>query len=390
MLKNIVIVAFVFVFSGIHVFGQTDAALKPSVITGDVVTVDKGKIVVNTKNGQIEAALTDKTEFKRVSPENPSLKTATPSAFAEVAVGDRLMVTGVLAPDGKSLPARAVYLMTRADISQKNAKETEQWRTRGVTGRVVSVDPLTNKINVEMRSLTGSSTIAVTPKGDAKFLRYAPDSVRYDEAKTSSLAEIKAGDMLRALGEKSGDGATFTAEQVLTGAFQTIAGTVKSVDVEKNEVVIHDLQSKKDVTVVISATSVLKRFPAEMAERMAGIQAGGVRPGGQGGATPPQGGAATPGATAGGPRPIGGPRPAGGIDDMLDRFPDIKAADLKAGDMIAISSTKNGTTDRIKAIKLVAGVEPFLRMAQATTGGQRPGQGVQGGFSIPGLEGIGF
>ena len=74
---------------------------------------------------------------------------------------------------------------------------------------------------------------------------------------------------------------------------------------------------------------------------------------------------------------------------MLDRFPTITLADLKVGDMIAIASTKNGNIDRITAIKLLAGVEPFLRMAQGTTGGRR-GQGVDGGFSIPGLDGVSF
>jgi hypothetical protein len=74
---------------------------------------------------------------------------------------------------------------------------------------------------------------------------------------------------------------------------------------------------------------------------------------------------------------------------MLERFPNITAADLKAGDVIAVSSTKNNTPERITAIKLLAGVEPFLRVAQAqaASGGQRG----QGGLSldIPGLDGFG-
>ena len=73
---------------------------------------------------------------------------------------------------------------------------------------------------------------------------------------------------------------------------------------------------------------------------------------------------------------------------MFDRLPVITAGELKPGDMIAISSTKNGVNTRIKAIKLIAGVEPFLRMAQASGQGGRRGTtgGVDGGFSIPGLD----
>lgn len=76
----------------------------------------------------------------------------------------------------------------------------------------------------------------------------------------------------------------------------------------------------------------------------------------------------------------------GSIDEMLERFPNITASDLKVGDMIAISSTKNGSVDHISAIKLLAGVEPFVRAAQASGNMQRGGQ--QGGFNIPGLDGF--
>ena len=175
-----------------------------------------------------------------------------------------------------------------------------------------------------------------------------------------------------ALGDRNADGTSFAAEEIITGAFQTIAGTVKSVDPGKNEVVIKNLQTGKDVTVSVTDASIVKRFPAEQAERMAGFMSGGgsggVRPAGQGAASPTGGQGQLPSGRGG----SGGPR--GGIDDMLERFPNITTADLKAGDMIAVSSTKNAAMDHVKAIKLLAGVEPFLRMAQAPSRGQRTGR----------------
>lgn len=379
-------------------FGQMpDGALKPSYVTGEVASVDSAKMIITGKSGNVEVLLTAKTVFKRVSPENPNLQAATAAALSDIGVGDRVTLSALHSADGKSMSARSVYLMTKADISQRNSKEAEEWRTRGITGRVTIVNPQTSQVTVEMRTLMGSSTIVLTPKNNAKYLRYAQDSVRFDEAKASSLDEIKQGDMLRALGDKSADGATFAAEQVVTGAFQTLAGTVKTIDAEKNEVVIKDLQTNKDVTIILGGASVLKRFPPEMAERMASFQmgGGGARPPGEGGTqarpiTPggqpaPGGQGQQPGQGRGG---FGSGR-GGNIDDMLERFPNITVADLKVGDMIAVSSTKGGSADRIKAIKLLVGVEPFLRMAQATSGRGR-GQGVQGGFSIPGLDGIGF
>ncbi len=391
MLQNVLITILIFVLSGIfgHIFGQTPDALKPSVITGDVAVIDASKIVVTTKDGEVQANLTEKTQFKRVPAENPSLAAAVAATASEIAVGDRVVITGILAADKLSLPARTVYLMTRSDIEKKHAAEAAAWRTRGIAGRVTAVNTQAGQITVEVRSLMGTTSTVITPKENAVFRRYAPDSVKFDEAKMSSLAEIKTGDMIRALGDKSSDGTSFTAEEVVSGAFQTVAGTVKSVDVEKKEIVVTNLQTKKDVTISLGGASVLKKFPAEMAERLAGFQSG-VRPPSAGGGQPPAAGGQPGGAPGGQGRPGFGGR-AGGIDDMLDRFPNITAADLKPGDMIAVSSSKNGNADRINAIKLLAGVEPFLRMAQASGGrGRGQGQGVSGDFTIPGLDGIGF
>jgi hypothetical protein len=376
----------------------TDTSMKPSVITGDVVAITASKLTIKTKTGPVDAAISAKTEFKRVPPDNPVLKAAVASSASEISVGDKLMVTGILAADGKSLPARSVYVMTQSELSQKRAKESEAWRTRGIIGKVASVNPSTGQIAVEQRSLMGATTsISVTPKADAKFIRYAPDSEKFDEAKASSLAEIKVGDNLRAIGDKAPDGTTMQAETILTGAFQTVAGTVVSIDAGKNEIVIKSLQTNKPVTVEVASTSVVKKFPEEMATRMAGMQMGGggmagggvqvVRPAGA-----PPGGQAQPGPGQG-PRPAGmGGRPGGGgIDEMIDRFPTIAVTDLKPGDIIAVSSTRNGNLDHIRAIKLLAGVEPFIKMAQMAqgAGGGRNGGGAPN-FNIPGLDGVSF
>jgi len=386
-----------------------DNAMRPSVLMGDVTSLTASKIVLQTKGGSIDVMLSDKTEFKRVPPDNPILKAAVASTFQEIAVGDKLVVSGILSADKKTLPAKSVYLMTKSDIAQKQTKDSEQWRTRGIAGKVVSVNPQNNQITIEVRGLATSSNVILTPKENTKFRRYAADSVRYSEAKASSVSEIKPGDMLRGLGDKSADGATFTAEEILTGAFQTVAGTVKTINAEKGEVVISDFQTKKDVTIAVGSSATLKKFPEEMAQRMAQMQTagggaagGGIQPAGQGqnraggGMRPPQTGNPQGGQNQGGQGRggFGGMRGGaqGGIDDMLERFPNITVADLKPGDMIAVSSTKTADANRITAIKLLAGVEPFLRMAQASgavNGGQR-GQGGQSSFTIPGLDGIDF
>jgi ribosomal protein L24 len=373
---------------------STPSAIKPVAIVGDVVSIGDNKIVIATKTGPVEIATNDKSAFKRVAAENPNLAQATPGAFSDISVGDKLTVSVLMGTDGKPSPARTVYFITKASIDEKNRKESAEWQRRGVMGKVTAVNPQTNQITIESRGLTGTTSIVITPKEGALFKRYAPDSIRYDEALPSSVADTKVGDMARALGEKSSDGLSVSAEQVITGAFQTIAGTVKSIDAAKNEVVLKNLQTGKDVTVSITENSVLKKFPAEQAEMLARAQmmgmGGGARPMGQPGAGGPPAGAA-PGGAPGQGRPggmmMGGRGASGGIDDILERSPSITVSDLKAGDIIAFSSTKT-STDRFQAIKLFAGVEPFLRAAQA--GGRRGGGGVEGGFSIPGLDGMGM
>ncbi|MCD9187836.1 MAG: hypothetical protein LUM44_15555 [Pyrinomonadaceae bacterium] len=411
MRSKLILFLFISALSGIFslVSAQTsDGGLKPSVVTGDVVNLADAKIVLQTKDGSLDISLTDKTEYKRVQPDNPSLKNAVTSALSDIGAGDKLAISGFYSDDKKTLRARTIYLMTKADISKTQSDRAEQWRTRSINGKVTSVNPQTGQVTVEVGGLMNKTNIVLSAKGNAKIMRYAPDSIEYAKAKPSTLSEIKAGDTLLALGDKSADGLSFAAEEVVTGSFQTVAGTVKSIDAAKNEVVITNIQTKKDVVIAVSQTTLQKKFPEEFAQRMAMMSAGGMRPGGQGapngqggqagqgGMRPPQGqtpqGAGQPNPNGQGGGFGGGMRGGqGGIDAMLERFPSITVADLKAGDMIAVSSTKTANVDRITAIKLLAGVEPFLKTAQAGGGqGGNQGGGQGGGFTIPGLDGVNF
>ncbi len=401
MRKTFIFVALFVVLGVANLWAQSaDIGIKATLAAGEVTSVVAGKIVLQTKDGAIEVVLSDKTEYKRIPPENPILPAAVVSKFDEIGVGDKLLVTGKVSDDKKTIPAKAVYLLTKSDIAQKQTNEREEWKTRGISGQIKAINPQTKEITVLVRSVVGSKDVLVSPKDNAKFLRYAPDSVDYNEAVASSFSGIKVGDSLRALGDKNADGSTFSAEKLVSGAFQTVAGTITAIDTAKNEITINNIKTKKDVTIAVGKNSVLKQFPVEMAQRMAQFQmaqASGIQPGGQGGGTrPPQGN--QPGDGQGGGAGFRGG--GGSIDDLLERFPNISLADLKVGEMIAVSSTKGANAVpivgvnavRITAIKLLSGVEPFLKAQQSSTGGnRRNGQGGQdSGFSIPGLEGAGF
>ena len=110
--------------------------------------------------------------------------------------------------------------------------------------------------------------------GDTKFRRYAPDSVRFSDAQPGVFADLKVGDQLRALGTKSTDGTRFTPEEIVTGSFQTISGTITEIDAEKKEIKIKDLQSQQAVTIAVSKDSSMRRLTPEMIAAMSPAQTG--------------------------------------------------------------------------------------------------------------------
>lgn len=375
--------------TGAAVLAQsTDVGITPKFAGGEVTAVESGKIVLQTKDGAIDVLISDKTVFKKVLPDNPKISAAVDAGFSDISAGDKLLVTGEVAADKKSVPAKTVYLMTKASISEKQTREAERWQTRGISGRVTNLNFEKNEITISVRNPGGETSVVIKPKERAKILRYAPNSNKYSEAKPSRITEIFIDDTVRALGDRSPDGASFEAEEIISGSFQTVGGTVKTVNAEAGQIVIEDIKTKREVTITIGEGSVLKKFPAEMAQRMAQMQAGGgIRPPQAGQANPPSGENRPPAGPPAGPRP--GMR--GDINEMFERLPVITLADLKAGDMIAVSSTKTDDPTKITAIRLLAGVEPFLNAPQPQMNGRGRGRGGQDtGFTIPGLDGADF
>src|SRR5260370_23562880 len=102
---------------------------------------------------------------------------------------------------------------------------------------------------------------------------YAPDSVKFDDAKPAPasqiMAQIKAVDQLRARGTRNPDGSEVSAEEVVSGAFRNIAGSIKAIDPASNTMTVQDAISKSAVVVKVSSDSQMKKLPAEMAQRIA-------------------------------------------------------------------------------------------------------------------------
>jgi hypothetical protein len=336
-------------------------------INGTVITLapDSGSpIVVNIQAN---------TRFLRIAPGEKDLKNATPIALTDLQVGDRILVGGKLSDDGASLAASSIVAMKAADVEARQQQSRDDWQKRGLGGVVDSVDAANGVVNVSIPSLAGKKIIAVHTTTATIVRRYSQDSVKFEDAKASTLQQIQQGDQLRARGDRSADGKEFTAEEIVTGIFPYIVGTIKSVDASAGTLTVQDILSKKTVDVKVTADSQLHKIPAEMAQRFAArlksATSGGAPAAGSAGSTRANGqappAAGTGGSAAGGVG--GGSRPGGAPDfqQILSHLPSSTLADLQLqkGDAVVILATQGSTTTPSTAITLLSGVEPILQAA---------------------------
>jgi hypothetical protein len=357
------------------VWAQTPPPQSKSVI-GELTSVDASarRLVIKADNGSTYAIeLDEATKFLRVPPGEKDLRKATAIQLKELSAGDRVLARGAVSEETKTVPAKIVIVMTKTDLARKHEEERLAWQ-RGVVGTVTALNPATKEITVTPRG-PNSKPVIVDASNNPAFLRYAPGSYQFSEAKPSAFDAIQVGDMLRARGEKNEDGSRLKAEQVLSGAFQTIAATVVSVDAANGIVRATDLQTKKPVEIHTAAGTLVRRIPEMMATMMARRLQGLAGPPGPAGFTGGPGRRSP--ATAGGGegsdgRPAGSAHPGGrgsfDLQQALEGMPALPLTELKKGDAVIVSSTKGGTA--LTAIILVAGVEPFLAAAPRSKTGQ--------------------
>jgi hypothetical protein len=320
-----------------------DPALTSLSVQGIVTELkpDTRQVIVKTAAGsEVTVTLSDRTTFMRIPPGEKTRDKFIPITSTDFAVGDSVFARGRMTEDRKSMPALEFYVMSKTAIAEKRNRERDEWRTRGVAGTISSLNATTNEISLDARTAEGPKPIVIAATAQTKFRRYAPDSVRFSDAKPSSFAELKAGDQLRALGTKSADGTRFTPEEIVAGSFQTIGGTIAEVNVEKQEIKINDVQSKQAVTVVVTKDSSMRKLTPEL---LAAI-------------TPAKPGEPAANTTSA--------KDSGDLQEMFDQLPAFTLPDLKPGDSILISSTKGADPTRVTAIAIVSGVGPLLQNAQ--------------------------
>jgi hypothetical protein len=358
----------------------TPAAARP---VGTIQSISGNTITLTTDAGSdVTVQVQDATKLMRIAPGQKDLKDATPIQLADMQPGDRILVRGKLADDGKSVVAASVIAMKKADIAEKQSREREEWQRHGFGGLVNSVDAATSTINVALPSPGEKKSVAVHVSKDTILRRYAVDSVKFDDARPAPLDQIKPGDQLRARGTGSADGAELAAVEIVSGTFRNIAGTISAIDAPGGTINVQDLAAKKSITVRITAESQLRKLPPPMAQRIAARLKGastdapssatstnGSGPAASGEQSPKPNAPITGGSASRGSGGMG--RSGGGgtadLQQMISRMPAAKLADLQKGDAVMIVATEGGANGQSTVIILLGGVEPILEASPTSS-----------------------
>ena len=360
---------------------QGAAAARP---VGTIKAISGNTITLTTDAGSdVTVLVQDATKLLRIAPGQTDLKDAAPIQLQDVQVGDRILVRGKLGDDGKSVLAASVIAMKKEDISQKQARDREEWQKHGAGGLVSSVDPGASTIAVSLPAIGEKKSLTVHLSKDTVLRRYAPDSVKFDDAKPAPFDQIKPGDQLRARGSRNADGTDLTAVEIVSGTFRNISGILSAVDASAGTMTVQDLATKKPITVKISSESQLRKLPAQMAQRIAirlkGLPADAApfaaddpasstnapqTPNPRGAsATGPRTGGGAPGGTGQGG--FGGMGRAGNgppdLQQAISRMPTSALSDFQKGEAVMLVATEGGPGGMPTAITLLGGVEPILQ-----------------------------
>src|SRR6266849_2737115 len=254
-------------------------------IAGNVITLtpDSGP--------QIDITVQATTRIVRIAPGEKTLKNAAAVQLQDLQVGDRILVAGKASDDAKAIAATSIVVMKRSDVEAHKEENLQDWQKRGLGGLVKAVDPAAGTATISVTGFGGAKSIVVHTSKATVIRRYAPDSMKFDDAKSSTLQEIQPGDQLRARGNRSSDGTELAAEEIVTGSFRNVAGIVSSVDASAGTMDVQDLLSKKLVQITVTPDSQLHQLPPEIAQRiamrlraaLAGATGGAAGPGAQSG-----------------------------------------------------------------------------------------------------------
>lgn len=338
-------------------------------LVGAVVSVEGQSLTVKPDSGPpTTVTVADSARVLETTPGAKTIAGATPIHLTDLAVGDRVLVAVRPAPDGSGPTATTVIAMRQADIAKEHQAEEADWQRRGLGGIVKSVDAAAGTIIIT--HLHRTVTVHTTPKTVIRL--YEPGSIKFSETKLSTLDQIQSGDQLRVRGDRSADGSTMQADEIVAGSFRNIAGSVVSTNAAANTLTVRDFKTKKPVVIQVNADSQLHKLQLTMAQAIAarlkaspaghtakadGNKAG--KPSAAGGSAQEISSSTPHAASSQSPAQPGAGRQGGNVTQMLQRSPTIQLTDLHHGDAVMIVATQVAPGS-LTVCTLLAGVQPIL------------------------------
>ncbi len=320
---------------------------------GEVTAVEAPgrQLKIKTEDGRVlTIRLDDATTLRRVPPGAARADEAAPITLAEVKVGERVFARGELSADGLSFAARQMMVSQTAAAAAVGANERGG---RGLFGRITALKPETKEIAVLARTPDGGRQVMVVASSpQVRFKRIAPDSLSAQDAVPSSFAALQVGDQLRASGERSADGARFTAEEIVSGSLLRIGGTVAAVNASTGELTINAQPNGQQFIVRTGARSQLRRITPEAAASFERARA-------SAGTRPPPGEVRAPDNRSASTRRTGQT-----MQELYRGLPVITVNDLKAGDAVLITGTPGADATHLTAISLLTGEAEFIGRLQ--------------------------
>ncbi len=357
-----------------HLHAQAPTTAAPAAagstrIIGTVRSVSPTQMTIAKDDGtSVTLALADALRVQQLPPGSTDIKAAQDATAADITVGDRVLVLA-RATDSGAMSASRVVLMKSSAIAQTNASREADWQKRGSGGLVTAVDPAAQTISV----VSGTRKLTVQAFGKTVFRRYAPGSVKFENAKVGTIADVHIGDQLRVRGSRDVDTGSIAADEIVTGSFSNVAGLIGSVNATAGTVTVKDLATKRNVVVTVGPDSDLRELPAEMAARFAAhahAASAVSTAGGQSGSSTPVSQPSPAAASSGGSGARLGRSGSGSSSDLsqvVPRLPKVALSALKPGDAVMVVGSGAPSAGSITAITLLSGVEPLLAASPSGT-----------------------
>lgn len=335
-----------------YLWATTQGVAAQKSFVGEVIKTDpSGKtLTVRTEFGEVGVAVSEATVLLRIPPGETSTDKASKIMFGDIMVGDRLFARIDTTDTGKPLHATQIVVSAKSSAGRDRGQE---FRARGIAGRVTEIHPKAKIIVVLARVRDGIGSVNIDASGKVRFFHYAADSVSLSDAKPSSFSELRVGDQLRALGNKSEDGTHLIAEEIIFGSFKRAGGTVTGIDSQKNQLKVENTQSGETTTIILGQKSALRRITPEIIAAYEEARRRSVA-------------AATPAADR---QPA---RRGKSLQEMIESLPAISLHDLKKGDMIFVVGTHQRDESKLTAITILTGNAEFLSRLLQTEAGRGP------------------